>query len=72
MSSSIWRSIARHLKKWGYNPEFIKNHLRHASINTTYDQYGTMSLDEMQQENARKRGDTNLLPQVQQVVGRLE
>lgn len=60
-------SIARHLKRWGYQAEFIKNHLRHESINTTYDQYGTMSLDEMQEENARKREDLSLLPQVKEV-----
>lgn len=60
-------SIARHLKKWGYNAEFIKNFLRHESINTTYDQYGTMSLDEMQEENAKRRNDMNLLPQVKEV-----
>jgi integrase len=55
-------SIARHLKSNGYPAEFLKNFLRHESINTTYDQYGTMGIGEMQQIAARKRGDTSLLP----------
>lgn len=55
-------TIARHLKKWNYPPEFIKNFLRHSSINTTYDQYGTMGISEMQHIAARRRGDTSLLP----------
>lgn len=61
-------SIARHLKSHGYNPEFIKNFLGHSSINTTYDQYGTMGIDEMQQIAARKRGDTNLLPKTSKQI----
>lgn len=61
-------SIARHLKANGYNPEFIKNFLRHSSINTTYDEYGTMGLEEMQQIAARKRGDTSLLPETKKRI----
>ena len=56
-------SIARHLKSDGYPAEFIKNFMRHSSINTTYDQYGTMGMEEMKQVVYQKTRNRNLLPQ---------
>lgn len=49
-------SQARHLKDLGFTAEFIKNYMRHDSIQTTYDEYGTLSIDEMEKiaENKRK------------------
>lgn len=41
-------SVARHLKNLNYKPEFIQKFLGHASIKTTMDEYGTLSLEDMQ------------------------
>lgn len=54
-------SIARHLKSAGYPAEFIQKFLGHASIKTTMDTYGTLSLGEMQQIVAGKTGDRSLI-----------
>lgn len=58
-------SQARHLKDMGFSVEFIKNYLRHESIKTTMDTYGTLSLNEMEKIALKMRGiekqDTNLL-----------
>ncbi|MFX0139898.1 MAG: tyrosine-type recombinase/integrase, partial [Candidatus Hodarchaeota archaeon] len=43
-------SIARYLKNKGFSVEWIQNFLGHASYKTTMDMYGTLSIDEMQQE----------------------
>jgi site-specific recombinase XerD len=43
-------SIARYLKNKGFSAEWIQNFLGHASYKTTMDMYGTLSIDEMQQE----------------------
>ena len=47
-------SIARYLKSKGFSTEWIQNFLGHASFKTTMDMYGTISIDEMQQEAERK------------------
>jgi len=47
-------SIARYLKSKGFSAEWIQKFLGHASYKTTMDMYGTLSLDEMQEE-AEKR-----------------
>jgi integrase len=47
-------SIARHLKNKRFSAEWIQNFLGHASYKTTMDMFGTLSIDEMQQE-AEKR-----------------
>lgn len=54
-------SIARHLKSGGYAAEFIQKFLGHASIKTTMDIYGTLSINEMQQMIAQKTGDYTLI-----------
>jgi len=38
------------LKYKGFSAEWIQNFLGHASYKTTMDMYGTLSIDEMQQE----------------------
>src|SRR3990167_6760829 len=48
-------SQARHLKDLGFTAEFIKNYLRHESITTTMDTYGTLSIDEMEKLAEDKR-----------------
>ena len=48
-------SQARHLKDLGFTAEFIKNYLRHESITTTMDTYGTLSIDEMEKLAQDKR-----------------
>jgi len=47
-------SIARYLKNKGFSAEWIQNFLGYASYKTTMDMYGTLSIDEIQQE-AEKR-----------------
>jgi integrase len=47
-------SIARYLKSKGFSAEWIQNFLGHASFKTTMDMYGTLSIDEMQEEAARR------------------
>lgn len=54
-------SIARHLKSAGYAAEFIQKFLGHASIKTTMDTDGTLSLNEMQEIIAQKTGDFSLI-----------
>ncbi len=49
-------SISRYLKSKGYSIEFIQNFLGHASYKTTMDQYGTMSVDDMQKEVEEQEG----------------
>ncbi|MBI4155436.1 tyrosine-type recombinase/integrase [Candidatus Woesearchaeota archaeon] len=49
-------SLARHLKSFGFNGEFIQNYLRHTNIETTFNEYGTLSLDEMESHAKQKRG----------------
>lgn len=51
-------SIARHLKSAKYSAEFIQRFLGHASIKTTMDEYGTLSLEEMQQIIWSRQGRT--------------
>jgi integrase len=46
--------IARHLQNKGFSAEWIQNFLGYVSYKTTMDMYGTLSIDEMQQE-AEKR-----------------
>jgi integrase len=48
-------SLARHLKNLGFTAEFIQKYLRHSSIKTTMDTYGTLSLEEMQKIAADRR-----------------
>ena len=38
------------MKYKGFSAEWIQNFLGHASYKTTMDMYGTLSIDEMQQE----------------------
>lgn len=52
-------SIARHLKDDGYSNEFVKNYLRHKSIQTTMDEYGTLSIDEMEKFSENKKVNPN-------------
>ena len=47
-------SIARFLKSNGFSAEWIQNFLGHASYKTTMDMYGTLSIDEMQEEIEKK------------------
>ena len=55
-------SIARHLKGAKYQLEWIQKFLGHTKLETTADQYGTISLNEMQLELVQKGGDRSLLP----------
>lgn len=41
-------TLARHLKNLRFPLEFIQKYLRHSSIKTSMDEYGTLSLDEME------------------------
>lgn len=50
-------SIARFLKSKNFPVEFIQNFLGHQSFKTTMDQYGTISIDEMQEIAERKLND---------------
>ncbi len=43
-------SISRYLKNKSFSTEWIQNFLGHTSYKTTMDMYGTISIDEMQQE----------------------
>lgn len=43
-------SQARHLKDLGFHTEFIQKYLRHSSYKTTMDTYGTLSLEEMEEQ----------------------
>ncbi len=47
-------SIARYLKSKNFSAEWIQNFLGHASYKTTMDMYGTISIDEMQEEVEKK------------------
>ncbi|MFX0138652.1 MAG: tyrosine-type recombinase/integrase [Candidatus Hodarchaeota archaeon] len=47
-------SIVKYLKNKGLSAEWIQNFLGHTSYKTTMDMYGTLSIDEMQQEVERK------------------
>lgn len=47
-------SIARHLKDKGFSAEWLQKFLGHASYKTTMDMYGTLSLDQMQEEASRR------------------
>ena len=47
-------SIARFLKSKGFSAEWIQNFLGHASFKTTMDMYGTISIDEMQEESEKR------------------
>lgn len=49
-------SQARHLKDMGFTAEFIKNYMRHTSIQTTMDEYGTLSIDEMERKALEMKG----------------
>ena len=48
-------SQARHLKDRGFPIEFVQNYLRHDSIKSTMDIYGTLSIDEMEKIAENKR-----------------
>ena len=61
-------SIARHLKNTNYNPEFIQKYLGHSSIKTTMDEYGTLSLDDMQNIVQRKTADPMLQVENNKIV----
>lgn len=50
-------SIARYLKSKGFSAEWIQKFLGHASYKTTMDMYGTLSLDEMQEEAEKRLAD---------------
>jgi integrase len=50
-------SISRYLKNKGFSTEWIQNFLGHASYKTTMDMYGTISIDEMQQEAENRLQD---------------
>ena len=55
ISPHIFRhSIARYLKSKGFSAEWVQNFLGHASFKTTMDMYGTLSIDEMQEEIEKK------------------
>jgi len=47
-------SIARHLKDKGFSAEWVQKFLGHASYKTTMDMYGTLSIDQMQEEATRR------------------
>jgi integrase len=47
-------SITRYLKNKAFSVEWIHNFLGHAFYRTTMDMYGTLSIDEMQQEAEKK------------------
>jgi len=47
-------SIARFLKSKGFSAECVQNFLGHASFKTTMDMYGTISIDEMQEESEKR------------------
>jgi len=47
-------SIARHLKDKGFSAEWVQKFLGHASYKTTMDMYGTLSIDQMQEEASRR------------------
>lgn len=49
-------SQARHLKDLGFSAEFIKNYLRHDSIEMTMDMYGTMGIEDMKRYALEKTG----------------
>ncbi|MGH1362267.1 MAG: tyrosine-type recombinase/integrase [Calditrichia bacterium] len=49
-------SIARYLKNKGFSAEWVQNFLGHSSYKTTMDMYGTISLDEMQDEAVKRLG----------------
>ncbi|MBR9682771.1 MAG: site-specific integrase [Candidatus Aenigmarchaeota archaeon] len=49
-------SQARHLKDLGFSIEFVKNYMRHDSIKTTMDEYGTLSIDDMERKALEKKG----------------
>ena len=55
-------SMARHLKNANYSIEFIQNFLGHSSYKTTMDEYGTLSINEMQDQLFSKTRDSSLLP----------
>jgi len=61
-------SIARHLKDQGYPMEFVQKFLGHASMKTTADMYGTLSLLEQQKIVYRKTGQKLLLPQMAEIT----
>ena len=46
-------SIARYLKTKGFSAEWIQNFLGHEHYSTTMDMYGTISIDEMQDDVSR-------------------
>jgi len=52
-------SLARHLKSLGFPVEFVQNYLRHKKFSTTFDEYGTLGLDEMESIALQKRGIEN-------------
>lgn len=52
-------SLARHLKDLRMPVEFIQNYLRHSSMKTTMDTYGTLGLTEMRQIALERRGIVN-------------
>lgn len=47
-------SIARHLKDKGFSAEWLQKFLGHASYKTTMDMYGTLSVNQMQEEANRR------------------
>ncbi|MBI4708314.1 MAG: tyrosine-type recombinase/integrase [Candidatus Omnitrophica bacterium] len=47
-------SIARHLKDKGFSAEWVQKFLGHSSFKTTMDMYGTLSLEQMQEEASRR------------------
>jgi integrase/recombinase XerD len=47
-------SISRYLKSKNFSAEWIQNFLGHSSYKTTMDMYGTISIDEMQEEALKK------------------
>ena len=49
-------SVARYLKSKRFSAEWIQNFLGHESYQTTMDMYGTLSIDEMQEDAERLLG----------------
>lgn len=53
-------SISRYLKNKRFATEWIQNFLGHTSFKTTMDMYGTLSIDEMQDDVERRLRDLDL------------
>ena len=62
-------SLARHLKDLRFPIEFIQNYMRHSSIKTTMDTYGTLGLEDMKRIAYKMRGiEYNPHPPIQSQI----